>query len=110
MGKVSKVTFIFLLTITLAVSQLWMGGTLNKASAKSNAKDLVLMQNVPETDLEVSGNTFQLKALHVFKEGHFMAVTDGLKWMSSNKTVAAVDQSGTITFKGKPGKTFISVT
>ncbi|MCM3705884.1 MULTISPECIES: glycoside hydrolase family 3 protein [Cytobacillus] len=110
MGKVSKVMFISLLTITLAVSQLWMGITVKNASAESTVKDLILLENIPQVSMEFSGNKFQLKALHVYKEGHFMGVSEGLKWNSSNKTVAAVDQSGTITLSGKPGKTFISVT
>ncbi|WP_035329670.1 glycoside hydrolase family 3 protein [Cytobacillus firmus] len=110
MGKVSKVMFIFLLTITLAVSQLWMGGTLKNALAESTVKDLILLQNVPQVSTEISGDAFQLKAVHVYKEGHFMGVSEGLKWKTSNKTVAAVDQSGNITLRGKPGKTFISVT
>ncbi|URM34545.1 glycoside hydrolase family 3 protein [Cytobacillus firmus] len=110
MGKVSKVMFIFLLTITLAVSQLWMGGTLKNAAAESTAKDLILLENVPQVSTEISGDAFQLKALHVYKEGHFMGVSEGLKWNSTNKTVAAVDQSGNITLRGEPGKTFISVT
>ncbi|MGM0974572.1 MAG: glycoside hydrolase family 3 protein [Bacillota bacterium] len=110
MGKVSKLMFISLLTITLAVTQLWMGGTLKNASAESTVKDLILLENVPQVSTEISGDAFQLKAVHVYKEGHFMGVSEGLKWKTSNKTVAAVDQSGNITLRGKPGKTFISVT
>ncbi|WP_370222251.1 glycoside hydrolase family 3 N-terminal domain-containing protein [Cytobacillus sp.] len=110
MVKARKVMFISLLAITLAVSQLWIAGTLKKASAESAAKDLIILQNVPEASTEISGDTFRLKALHVFKEGHFVGVSDDVKWKSSNKNVAAVDQSGNITLMGKPGKTFISVT
>ncbi|MBN8202873.1 glycoside hydrolase family 3 N-terminal domain-containing protein [Bacillus sp. NTK034] len=110
MVKARKVMFISLLAITLAVSQLWIAGTLKKASAESAAKDLIILQNVPEASTEIGGDTFRLKALHVFKEGHFVGVSDDVKWKSSNKNVAAVDQSGNITLMGKPGKTFISVT
>ncbi|KON90288.1 beta-N-acetylhexosaminidase [Sporosarcina globispora] len=102
--------FISLLAITLAVSQLWIGGTLKKASAESAAKDLIILQNVPQVSTEISGDSLQLKALHVFREGHFLGVSEGVKWKSSNKNVAAVDQSGNVTLTGKNGKTFISVT
>ncbi|MFD5851939.1 glycoside hydrolase family 3 protein [Cytobacillus pseudoceanisediminis] len=110
MVKARKIMFISLLAITLAVSQLWIGGTLKQASAESAAKDLIILQNVPDVSTEISGEAFQLKALHVYKEGHFMGISDGVKWKSSNKNVAAVDQAGNITLMGKPGKTFISVT
>ena len=110
MVKARKIMFISLLAITLAVSQLWIGGTLKQASAESAAKDVIILQNVPDVSTEISGEAFQLKALHVFKEGHFMGISDGVKWKSSNKNVAAVDQAGNITLMGKPGKTFISVT
>ncbi|WP_082341156.1 glycoside hydrolase family 3 protein [Sporosarcina globispora] len=110
MIKARKVMFISLLAITLAVSQLWIGGTLKKASAESAAKDLIILQNVPQVSTEISGDSLQLKALHVFREGHFLGVSEGVKWKSSNKNVAAVDQSGNVTLTGKNGKTFISVT
>ncbi|WP_432354476.1 glycoside hydrolase family 3 N-terminal domain-containing protein [Sporosarcina sp. A2] len=79
-------------------------------SSKSPIKDLVLLQNVPESTVELNDGTVQLSALHVYKEGHFQAVSEKLNWKSTNKNVATVDKTGKVRTTGKPGKTFIQVT
>ncbi|MBO8163460.1 MAG: glycoside hydrolase family 3 C-terminal domain-containing protein [Brevibacillus sp.] len=71
--------------------------------------DLILFQNVPETEVAASGESLSLSALHIYEDGHFRRVSQGLTWHSSNKTVASVDD-GLVTFTGKPGRTFVSVT
>ncbi|MFP7442375.1 glycoside hydrolase family 3 N-terminal domain-containing protein [Bacillus infantis] len=80
------------------------------AAGKNKVKDLVLLQNLPESETQFSGKTLQLKALHVYKEGHFLGVSKNLDWNSSNKTVARVSDDGTVTLSGKNGRTFITVT
>lgn len=79
-------------------------------SAKPKVKNLVLLQNVPESIAELNDGTIQLTALHVYKQGDFKAVSKKLKWKSKNKNVATVDADGTVRTSGKPGKTFIEVT
>jgi beta-N-acetylhexosaminidase len=39
-----------------------------------------------------------------------MGVSSGVKWKSSNKNIAKVDQNGKVTLTGQNGRTFISVT
>lgn len=70
-------------------------------------KDLVLVQNIPEVKIR----DYDLKAVHVYKDGSFKKPVPGsLTWSSSNKSVAAVNGEGKVELKGKPGRTFISVT
>ncbi|MCM3490710.1 glycoside hydrolase family 3 protein [Alkalihalophilus marmarensis] len=78
--------------------------------AESSLKDLVIYQNVPQSDTDYLGETFQLNTLNVYKDGKFLLVTEGLEWKSSNKNVAEVDQNGNVQLTGQNGKTFISVT
>lgn len=79
-------------------------------SAKPKVKNLVLLQNVPESIAELNDGAIQLTALHVYKQGDFKAVSKKLKWKSKNKNVATVDVDGKVRTTGKPGKTFIEVT
>jgi beta-N-acetylhexosaminidase len=71
--------------------------------------NLIILQNVPEVDAEVINNTIHLQALNVYKDGHFTLVSENLRWKSSNKNVATVDDNGVVTFTGKNGRTFIYV-
>ncbi|MBT2689281.1 glycoside hydrolase family 3 C-terminal domain-containing protein [Bacillus sp. ISL-47] len=110
MKKARKVFFLSLLALTLAVSQLWIGAPAQKAAAESAVKDLIILQNVPQAVTDANGGDIQLKALHIFKGGHFMGVSFGMEWRSSNKNVAKVDQNGKVSLTGQNGRTFISVT
>ncbi|PLR80935.1 beta-N-acetylhexosaminidase [Bacillus canaveralius] len=89
------------------LSQLWVGIPAQSAAAKEQETDLIIFENVPEADAEIVGNSFQLEALHVYEDGHFMTVSEGLKWRSSNKHVATIDEKGLVTLTGKKGRTFI---
>lgn len=81
------------------------------ASAYRKEKpDLIIYQNIPEVNVKVNGNKISLRALHVHREGYFTEVTEGLRWKSSNKRVAAVDDHGVVVFSGKNGRTLITVT
>ncbi|MBM7703515.1 glycoside hydrolase family 3 protein [Metabacillus iocasae] len=91
----------------LVVTQLWTMKP-QTVSAESAVKDLILVENIPQVEKEVTDH-FELQALRVFKDGHFTKVTNNLIWKSSNKKVATVDQSGKVTLKGKLGRTFITV-
>jgi beta-N-acetylhexosaminidase len=110
MMKARKVVILSLLALILAVSQLGFGAPVKKAAAESAVKDLIILQNVPQAVTDANGGDIQLKALHVFEEGHFMGVSSGVKWKSSNKNIAKVDQNGKVTLTGQNGRTFISVT
>ncbi|UFJ39529.1 beta-N-acetylhexosaminidase [Brevibacillus humidisoli] len=79
------------------------------ASTEGSAADLIIYQNVPEVEAAASGQTLRLSALHVYEDGHFAKVTEGLTWESSNITVASVE-NGVVTAAGKPGRTFVTVT
>jgi beta-N-acetylhexosaminidase len=80
-----------------------------EAKTKNGIKNVIILQNVPEVDAEAGNGEFQLQALHVYDEGHFMLASKNLQWSSSNKTVASVDENGHVTANGKPGRTFITV-
>lgn len=110
MRKARKVVILSLLALILAVSQLGIGAPVKKAAAESTVKDLIILQNVPQSVTDANGGDIQLKTLHVFEEGHFMGVSSGVEWKSSNKNIAKVDQNGKVAFTGQNGRTFISVT
>lgn len=78
------------------------------ASAAGKVKDVVIYQNVPQADSSIPGESVQLKALNVYKDGSFMFSSE-LTWKSSNKKVATVDQEGNVTFTGQKGRSFISI-
>ncbi|HEY4554056.1 MAG TPA: glycoside hydrolase family 3 N-terminal domain-containing protein [Bacillaceae bacterium] len=80
-----------------------------RAAEPDSVKDLVILQNLPETEPNIKDGHIQLNALHVYEEGNFMKASRQLTWSSSNKNVAAVDQNGNVTATGKPGRTFIQV-
>nr|WP_246055146.1 glycoside hydrolase family 3 protein [Pseudalkalibacillus caeni] len=81
-----------------------------KAAGNEEVSDLVILQNVPEVNTKVKGEQVQLDALHIYNEGQFLLTEENLEWKSSNKNVASVDEDGTVTFLGHPGRTFITVT
>lgn len=97
-----------ILIAALVVSSLATGA--ESAKAETAATDLVILQNVPEVEIESTDGEFSLKALHLYEDGHFLGASENLQWSSTNKTVASVDADGTVTALGKPGKTFITVT
>ena len=103
-GKRIIVAFLALLMI---FSQAFVSP--GKASAKEIRTDLILLENVPEVSPEFDGKTISLHALHIYDDGHFMKTDQQLKWKSSNKNVAKVDDEGNVTLTGKRGRTFITV-
>ncbi|GEL09120.1 glycoside hydrolase family 3 protein [Salisediminibacterium halotolerans] len=79
--------------------------------AGGNLDDVILLENVPEASAEVDADGLTLNALNVYGDGYFTAAADdGLTWESSNTNVAEVEDDGTVTATGQPGRTFISVT
>src|SRR5690606_23724833 len=107
MTKFRKLLVLPLVIAALVVSSLATGA--GAAKAQNSAADLVILQNVPEVEVG-SAEELTLKAVHLYEDGHFLGASEGLKWSSTNKTVASVDAEGTVTVLGKPGKTFITVT
>lgn len=111
MKKLSKL-MLYSLVFVLAFSQMLPGISLKKANAegKNTVEDLVIYENIPEAEAAVKDGSIQLKALHVYSEGHFMLASENLVWESANKNVATVDQDGNVEFTGQNGRTFITVT
>ncbi|WP_369810593.1 glycoside hydrolase family 3 N-terminal domain-containing protein [Guptibacillus hwajinpoensis] len=107
MGVWPKRFIVGLLALLMIFSQ---GMLPTKTAAEdSEARDLILLENVPEVSSKFDGNTITLNALHLYDDGHFMKTDQNLKWKSSNKKVAKVDDDGNVTLTGKRGRTFISV-
>nr|WP_239558658.1 glycoside hydrolase family 3 protein [Peribacillus deserti] len=79
------------------------------AAVTSSTKNLIIDQNIPEVNKQFKGNKLDLNALHIYQDGHFMQTSQNLKWMSSNKNVATVNEEGIVTLLGHNGKTFITV-
>ena len=103
---------LYSLVFVLAFSQMLIGSSVKRAKAEETNKveDLVIYQNIPEVESVIKDGQIQLKALHVYSEGHFMQVSERLVWESANKNVAEVDQDGNVTFTGQNGRAFITVT
>ncbi len=112
MKRLHKPLMAAMLASVLTVSQLFTGAALSYAEAAETVgvKDIVILQNVPQAVIEVEEDQINLKALNIYHEGHFTSIQEGLEWHSSNKNVAQVDEEGTVTFTGRPGRTFVSVT
>lgn len=80
-----------------------------QAEEESERPDLMLLENVPEADVSVKDGTFDLTALHVYGDGSFKKVEEGLSWAASNKKVVKVNEEGQLTFTGKPGRSWVAV-
>lgn len=107
MKRLLKASFIVLLAIALSISPSTMK---TNAKKKDSGKELVILENVPEVEAEVENGEIQLQALNVYEDGHFKTTSDNLRWNSKNRTVAFVDEDGTVSLTGKNGRTWISVT
>lgn len=69
---------------------------------KDDVHDVVIYQNLPEADTAISGNTVQMEAVKVYKDGHFTK-TDDVRWSVANKKVARISSDGEVTLTGKSG-------
>jgi beta-N-acetylhexosaminidase len=79
------------------------------AEVQPEVVDLIISLNIPEAEANVTGDTLQLQALHLYKDGHFEKASKQLEWQTSNKNVAAVDGQGLVRLANHNGRTFISV-
>ncbi|CAH0344220.1 Beta-hexosaminidase [Bacillus sp. CECT 9360] len=108
--KIQKAFVLPVLIVSLLITTIFATpGPRIKAESKRGTHDLVIYQNLPEVDAEIEDSKVTLRALHIHKQGHFTEVTQGLTWKSTNKNVARVDETGTVTLSGKKGRTFITV-
>ncbi|SFC81805.1 beta-N-acetylhexosaminidase [Bacillus sp. OV322] len=73
-------------------------------------KHLIIDANIPQVKRDLVNNKLQLKALYVYRDGHFTSAEKNVRWLSANKRVAEIDQNGQITFTGKKGTALITVT
>ncbi|MCG1021883.1 glycoside hydrolase family 3 protein [Sutcliffiella horikoshii] len=106
MKKTLKIFGLSVLVLAIIIS----GIPMKTVKAEKEMKDLVLYQNAPQVEWNGVGEEFQLRALKVMEEGHFLFTNENLSWNSSNKNVAKVDEDGNVTLTGKRGRTFITVT
>ncbi|WP_414703575.1 glycoside hydrolase family 3 N-terminal domain-containing protein [Pseudalkalibacillus sp. SCS-8] len=110
MERLNKRLLIPILVLLLVVSQLMFGQPFSAAAkGKEAVKDLILYENVPQATEQITNDTIQLEALHVYNEGHFAYTSQGLEWKSSNEEVAHVYEDGTVHLTGKEGQSVIFV-
>lgn len=109
MLKKKKVGLNLALTFGLLVSQMFALGT-SAQTEKGTASDLIIFQNVPQVETKIEGDKFQLSAIHLYDKGYFTKTVENLKWESTNRNVATVDENGVVSFSGQNGRTFVSVT
>ncbi|WP_370632774.1 glycoside hydrolase family 3 N-terminal domain-containing protein [Halobacillus sp. Nhm2S1] len=108
MRMAGKWMLIFTLTIGMMLPS-WLMGTKVEAAEEDGLSDVIIFENVPQADETVEGDELTLSALNVYEDGHFTKVDDGLVWKSKNSNVATVSDDGTVTFTGKPGRTWVTV-
>ncbi|WP_121614708.1 glycoside hydrolase family 3 protein [Virgibacillus halodenitrificans] len=102
-----KTSFLLILFTIIVFSSL--STTLISAEAENHINDVVILQNVPEAEINVENNHIDLQALHLYKDGHFTEINKDITWSSRNKNVATVDQNGKVTFTGQNGRSWITV-
>ncbi|WP_172370674.1 glycoside hydrolase family 3 protein [Sporosarcina jiandibaonis] len=110
MNLFRKAPFVLVAIFALLISPFSFSGNVVNAEAGNHVKDLIIFQNIPEATIEVENNQIELKALHLFDDGHFKTTSGNLTWHSKNKNVASVNEDGVVTFTGQNGRTFITVT
>lgn len=93
----------------IIISQLAVTSSVQAKKGKTEIKDLIVFQNIPQIET-TSGESFVLKAIQRYEDGHFEHTTSEVKWQSTNPKVAKVDQLGKVEFTGKKGSAQISVT
>lgn len=102
-----KTSFLLILFTIIVFSSL--STTLISAEAENHINDVIILQNVPEADINVENKHIDLQALHLYKDGHFTEINKDITWSSRNKNVATVDQNGKVTFTGQNGRSWITV-
>jgi len=105
--KIFSLSIIICTFIFTGISERGANKAKADGGASPKANDLVIDLNVPEVSRDVANDTLKLNALHVYSDVHFLLASKNIKWRSSNKNVASVDQNGKVTLKGHNGKTFI---
>ena len=90
--------------LMLAISVILTAGFSSPSKKKppkpqDDVRDVVIYQNLPEADKTISGNTVQMEAIKVYKDGHFTK-TDDVKWSAANKKVARISSDGQLTLTG----------
>ncbi|MFC4557583.1 glycoside hydrolase family 3 N-terminal domain-containing protein [Virgibacillus kekensis] len=104
-----KVSFILMTIMVLLVSPFSFNSNTVNAAEAADVKDLVILENVPQAAADITDNTVDLSALHIYNNGHFKLTSENLNWDSTNKNVATVNQDGVVTFTEQAGRSFITV-
>nr|WP_236707854.1 glycoside hydrolase family 3 protein [Brevibacillus choshinensis] len=107
--RISMVLVVLVVLVFAVISSTGTSGYPSNAMAHTQIPDLIIHLNIPEVDDQRMGDTLQLQALHVYRDGHIEKVTRRLQWKSSNKNVATVDGQGLVHFTNDQGTAFISV-
>ena len=110
MNLFRKAPFILVAIFALLISPFSLSGNVVKAQPIDNVKDMIIFQNIPESTIDVKNNQIELNVLHLYDDGHFKTTSKTLTWHSKNKNVASVNEKGVVTFTGKNGRSFITVT
>ncbi len=106
-GFIKRGIIFILVTVFLATSMCpWRT---MEAEASMVYRDLVVDLNIPQVTREITDNEIGLNALHVNQDGSF-TLGDKIKWSSSNKSVATVDENGHVVLTGAGGSAYITAT
>ncbi|WP_187254597.1 glycoside hydrolase family 3 protein [Alkalicoccus halolimnae] len=111
MKYVKKNLFVSLISAAMLIQGFPGGGLhITEPTVEDEGKeDLIILQNVPQVEAKVENDKLELDSLKIQEEGHFTLRTKNVRWSTSNENVAEVDEEGTVTFTGRPGRAFIEV-
>ena len=111
MSKRKRMAAAAVMACILFISQLaFTQASASKGKPDKGAEDLIIMQNLQESESSFKEKELQLQALHVYKDGHFKGASDSLVWLSANPLVAKVSKNGKVKLTGKTGAAPIFVT
>lgn len=105
-----KVSFILITIAVLILYPFNFRSHTASAAVDQNVNDLIILQNVPQTTVQVEDNQIDLNTLHIYSDGNFKTTDENITWGSTNENVATVNENGEVTFTNQPGRSFITVT
>ncbi|QDI91698.1 beta-N-acetylhexosaminidase [Salicibibacter halophilus] len=98
MGRCGVITILFLVGLAASAWSLNEGG--------ASVKDFILYENIEQAEIP-STDSFALQGMHIYDDGHFTFVNDGITWSSNNESVAVINDDGEIAWTGAPGRAVI---
>ncbi|TPE70021.1 glycoside hydrolase family 3 protein [Halalkalibacterium halodurans] len=94
------------LSLIIAITMCFAPSSVVEAKRSSS---FLLLENVPGFLPSPSGDSIRFTPLTI-EDGALVKTYQEVSWRSSNRKVATVDNKGTVTLTGKPGRTFIHAT